>query len=112
MDRCKFTLKVHFNTFILVFICSVFFTEFLEANATSPNNLNSRIQHLLKNPSLKNVSCGISVVSIKKNTPLFSYRDNDLFCIASNMKLLTTAAAVEYLGPDFEYRTSVDAHGV
>ncbi|MBI5678981.1 MAG: D-alanyl-D-alanine carboxypeptidase/D-alanyl-D-alanine-endopeptidase, partial [Planctomycetes bacterium] len=72
----------------------------------------SRIQILLKNPSLKNVSYGISVVSIKKNTPLFSYRDNDLFCIASNMKLLTTAAAIEYLGPDFEYRTSVDAHGV
>lgn len=112
MDSCKFTLKVHFNTFILVFICSVFFAKFLEANATSPTNLDSRIQALLKTPSLKNVSYGISVVSIKKNTPLFSYRDNDLFCIASNMKLLTTAAAIEYLGPDFEYRTSVDAHGV
>ena len=111
MGRCKFILKVHFNTFILVFICSVFFTEFLEANATSPNNLNSRIQHLLKNPSLKNVSYGISVVSIKKNTPLFSYRDNDLFSIASNMKLLTTAAAIEYLCPDFEYKTSVEVHG-
>jgi len=112
MDRCKFTLKVHFNTFILVFICSVFFTKFLEANVTTTNNLNDRIQLLLKNPSLKNVSYGISVVSIKKNTPLFSYRDNDLFSIASNMKLLTTAAAIKYLGPDFEYRTSVDAHGV
>ena len=112
MDRCKFTLKVHFNTFILVFICSVFFTEFLEANATSPNNLGSRIQLLLKKSILKNVSYGISVVSIKKNTPLFSCRDNDLFSIASNMKLLTTAAAIEYLGPDFEYKTIVEAHGV
>ena len=112
MGSCKFTLKVHFNTFILVFIFSVFLTEFLEANVTTPNNLNGRIQLLLKNPSLKNVSYGISVVSIKKNTPLFSYQDNDLFSIASNMKLLTTAAAIEYLGPDFEYRTSVDAHGV
>src|SRR3990167_3178940 len=112
MDRCKFTLKVHFNTFILVFICSVFFTKFLEANVTTTNNLNDRIQLLLKNPSLENVSYGISVVSIKKNTPLFSYRDNDLFCIASNMKLLTTAAAVEYLCPDFEYKTSVEARGV
>ena len=112
MDCCKFTLKVHFNTFVLVFICSVFFTKFLEANATSPNNLDSRIQLLLKNPSLKNVSYGISVVSIKKNIPVFSYRDNDLFSIASNMKLLTTAAAIEYLGPDFEYKTSIDTHGV
>ncbi|HHT9107895.1 MAG TPA: hypothetical protein ACFYD9_04520, partial [Candidatus Wunengus sp. YC64] len=68
MDCCKFTLKVHFNTFILVFICSVFVTEFLEANATSPTDLDSRIQILLKNPSLKSVSYGISVVSIKKNT--------------------------------------------
>src|SRR3989304_10484490 len=112
MDCCKFTLKVHFNTFVLVFICSVFFTKFLEANATPPNNLDSRIQLLLKNPALKNVSYGISVVSIKRNIPVFSYRDNDLFSIASNMKLLTTAAAIEYLGPDFEYKTSIAAHGV
>ncbi|MBI2471437.1 MAG: D-alanyl-D-alanine carboxypeptidase/D-alanyl-D-alanine-endopeptidase [Planctomycetes bacterium] len=112
MDCCKFTLKVHFNIFILAFICGVFFTQFLEANVTSPNNLDGRIQLLLNNPSLKNVSYGISVVSIKKNTPLFSYRDNDLFCIASNMKLLTTAAALEYLGQDFEYKTSVEAHGI
>ena len=112
MNRCKFTLKVHFNIFVVVFICSVSFTKFLEANVTPPNTLNSRIQLLLKNPSLKNVSYGISIVSIKKNTSLFSYRDNDLFSIASNMKLITTAAALEYLGPDFEYKTSVDAHGV
>lgn len=112
MGRCKFILKVHFNTFILVFICGVLCTKSLEANVTSPNNLNGRIQLLLKNPSLKNVSYGISVVSIKKNTPLFSYRDNDLFSIASNMKLLTTAAAIEYLCPDFEYKTSVEVHGV
>ncbi len=111
MDSCRLTMKVYLNTFILVFTCSLFLAEFLEAKTTTPNNLNGRIQLVLKNPSLKNVSYGISVVSVKKNAVLFNYRDNDLFSIASNMKLLTTAAALEYLGPDFQYKTSIETRG-
>lgn len=111
MGCCKFILKVHFNTLLLFLIGGVFVTQYLEAKVTSQNNLNSRIQLLLNNPSLRNVSYGISVVSLNKNTPLFSYRDSDLFSVASNMKLLTTTAALEYLGPDFEYKTTVEARG-
>ncbi|MCF6148773.1 MAG: D-alanyl-D-alanine carboxypeptidase/D-alanyl-D-alanine-endopeptidase [Candidatus Kuenenia sp.] len=60
---------------------------------------------------MKNAHCGISVVSLKSNTPLLNYRSDDLFTIASNMKLFTTATALEYLGPDFKYNTSVEALG-
>jgi len=107
----KIKLKVCCNTIVFLLIFSVFFTTFSEASITNPSNLHNRLQLLLKNPSLKNVSCGISIVSVKKNSSLFNYRNNDLFSVASNMKLLITSAALDYLGPDFEYKTSVEANG-
>ncbi|HHT9130065.1 MAG TPA: D-alanyl-D-alanine carboxypeptidase/D-alanyl-D-alanine endopeptidase [Candidatus Brocadiaceae bacterium] len=110
MDRLKFVLKIYY-TIILLFISVAVSLSPLEANTTDTNNLSERLLFLLKNPSLKNVFYGISIVSIKENIPLFNYRSDDLFCVASNMKLLTTAAALEYLGPDFEYKTSVEARG-
>jgi len=110
MDCLKFVFKIYYTT-ALLFISAAFFLISLEANTTDTNNLSKHLLVLLKNPSLKNVSYGISIVSIKENTPLFNYRSDDLFCVASNMKLLTTAAALEYLGPDFEYKTSIEARG-
>ncbi|MBV6518612.1 MAG: D-alanyl-D-alanine carboxypeptidase/D-alanyl-D-alanine-endopeptidase [Candidatus Brocadia sp. AMX3] len=93
-------------------VTCLFFTAISEAKIAGSHDLNKRLQVFLKNPSLKNVSCGVSIVSVTKNDSLFNYRNNDLFSVASNMKLLTTAAALEYLGPDFEYRTTVCARGI
>lgn len=111
MYCCKFKLKVCCNIFVFLLIFGVFFITFLEAKITNSNDLNKRLLPLLKNPSLKNVSYGISIVSVNKNSSLFNYRNDDLFSVASNMKILTTSAALEFLGPDFEYKTRVETHG-
>lgn len=111
MYRYKFKIKIRSKNLIFLLIFSAFSTTFLEANIANPGNLNKRLLHLLKNPSLKNTSYGISVVSVKKNSSLFNYRYNDLFSLASNMKLLVTSAALDYLGPDFEYKTNIEANG-
>lgn len=111
MYFCKFKLNLSCNIFVFLLIFSAFFTTFLEAKITNSTGLNNRLLPLLKNPALKNVSYGISIVSINKNTSLFNYRSDDLFSVASNMKILTTSAALEYLGPDFEYKTRVETHG-
>lgn len=96
--------------FAIVFL-RAFFTPVMEASANNYDDLKKRIGAILKNKSLKDASCGISIVSIKKNMPIFNYRSNDLFGVASNMKLLTTAAALDSLGPDFEYKTYIEAGG-
>lgn len=111
MQYRGFIIKVCFNTILLFYIFSVFFGVPPEANTPYSSDFGKRLQLLLKNSDLRKVSCGISIVSLKKNKLLFNYRDDDLFCIASNMKLLTTSAALEYLGPDFEYKTSVKTDG-
>ncbi|MGQ3683578.1 MAG: D-alanyl-D-alanine carboxypeptidase/D-alanyl-D-alanine endopeptidase [Candidatus Loosdrechtia sp.] len=98
---------------IIVFITLSYslFARPLYADIVRPNKLYDRIESVLAHPSLKNASYGIHVVSMKDNISLFDYRSDDLFRVASNMKLLTTAAALEYLGPDFEYRTSIETNG-
>lgn len=112
MSHWKSLLRVLFSTFVCLYVCSIFFTTNIKANVSDRNNLSNRILSILKDPSLENVSCGISVRSIKKNISLFNYRDTDLFSVASNMKLFTTAAALVYLGPDFEYKTSIETNGI
>lgn len=107
----KLNLRVCSKVFVLLLIFDVFFTTFLEAKIIHPDELNNHLRRLLKNPSLENVSYGISVVSTKKRSSLFNYRSNDLFSVASNMKLLTTSAALDYLGPDFEYKTIIKTSG-
>lgn len=100
---------ISFSVIFSVFFSGILFAANLKANT---NNLNKQIQIVLKNVDLKRVSCGISVVSLKKNASVYNYRSNDLFRVASNMKLLTTAAALDYLGPDFEYETDIEANGI
>ncbi len=61
---------------------------------------------------------GITVVSLEDARTLYSLNGDRLFTPASNMKLLTTAAALELLGENYQWRTSVytdqevDAGGV
>lgn len=112
MNHWRSPLRFLLKTFIYLFICGAFFTASIKASISDSNNLDNHILSILKGPSLKNVSCGISVRSIKKNTSIFNYRDTDLFRVASNMKLFTTAAALVYLGPDFEYKTSVEINNI
>lgn len=111
MRYCRSDFKICFNVLVFFLVFGTFFSGLSDAKTTGFQDLQSRLRLFLKNPSLKNVSCGISIVSLNENASLFNHRNNDLFSVASNMKLLTAAAALELLGPDFEYKTIIDARG-
>ncbi len=49
----------------------------------------------------------IQVVDPDSGATIYSYNAKKPLIPASNMKLITTAAALKYLGPAFEYRTQV-----
>ena len=56
-------------------------------------------------------SIGVAVYSVDRAAPLY-LRDADRSLLpASNMKLYTTAAALDRLGPNFQYTTSFYADG-
>src|SRR5260370_5283446 len=52
---------------------------------------------------------GVFVVSLNDGRVLYSRNGDKLFTPASNMKLYTTAAALDLLGADYRWRTSVYA---
>src|SRR5882757_5191762 len=52
---------------------------------------------------------GIFVTSMKDGRVLYSRNGDKLFTPASNMKIYTTAVAIDLLGADYRWRTSVYA---
>ncbi len=53
---------------------------------------------------------GISVISVSDGSTLYSRDADRLFTPASNMKIYTTAVALDLLGADYRWRTSVYAN--
>ena len=54
---------------------------------------------------------GLSAVDVATGQPLAHIRSDNLFCPASNAKLLTAAVALERLGKDFQFTTMLCAVG-
>ncbi|MFN2421157.1 MAG: D-alanyl-D-alanine carboxypeptidase/D-alanyl-D-alanine-endopeptidase [Gemmatimonadota bacterium] len=54
---------------------------------------------------------GVAVFSVDRQIPLYLNDADDPLLPASNMKLYTTASALDRLGPDFQYTTSLYADG-
>jgi len=104
--------SLHSGICIVFFIFIVFFyTPTATGGQPETDDFSKRLNLLLKKPSLENASCGVHIISLKNGNTIFNHQSNKLFRVASNMKLLTTSAALVYLGPDFTYRTVVMANG-
>lgn len=54
---------------------------------------------------------GVHVVEVASGEEVYGYRSDELQVLASNTKLFTTAAALDLLGPGFEYDTPVLIRG-
>lgn len=73
--------------------------------------LQQSIENDINDPRLANSFIGIEVKSIKTGESLFHQNENKNFLPASNLKLLTTAAALGTLGPDYHYVTKLVTDG-
>jgi D-alanyl-D-alanine carboxypeptidase/D-alanyl-D-alanine-endopeptidase (penicillin-binding protein 4) len=73
--------------------------------------LRSTIDSMADAPEFHNAFWGILVVDPERGDTLYSRNAGKLFLPASNMKVVTSSVALEQLGPDFTYRTTVVAHG-
>lgn len=69
--------------------------------------LEAQINEILTEPKLANAKVGVYVERLDDHQQLYS-RDGDVKLIpASNVKLVTTAAALRHLMPDFRFKTDV-----
>jgi D-alanyl-D-alanine carboxypeptidase/D-alanyl-D-alanine-endopeptidase (penicillin-binding protein 4) len=62
---------------------------------------------ILRNPKNQKAKFAIYAVRASDGKVLYSYRAAEAMMPASNMKLITTTAAVHYLGADYVFRTRI-----
>lgn len=73
--------------------------------------LDTAIAQVIERPEFVRSRWGILVEPLSSSTPLYSHEGEHYFTPASNVKLLTTAAALHQLGTQFSIRTSVYSTG-
>jgi len=97
----------------LTFSCAA--TQQIEKNDVGSQTLaqlRQRIDQALMDSSLSQSSAGLKIVSLETGEVLYQKNPTLLFHPASNMKLLTTAAALNRLGPSFRFETTLTADSV
>jgi D-alanyl-D-alanine carboxypeptidase/D-alanyl-D-alanine-endopeptidase (penicillin-binding protein 4) len=83
--------------------------------ATSPpharrrTGLDKRIDKILATSDARRGSWGVQVVDLETAKLLYQRDGDHLFIPASNMKMFTTAAALENLGPEYVFHTTVES---
>ena len=86
----------------------LFSTAVLCLGADPRTELEHRIDRVIRASPLADRSLlGVQVVDLKSGATVFSRNDGRLFLPASNMKLFTTALALERLGPDYRFTTKL-----
>jgi D-alanyl-D-alanine carboxypeptidase/D-alanyl-D-alanine-endopeptidase (penicillin-binding protein 4) len=96
--------RAHFT----VVVCLLLATQL---HAASRKPLAARIDTILAEPDLTRGFWGIEVVSLSGGKVLYTQNSEKLFTPASNTKLFTTAAALALIGPDYNFRTTVETNG-
>jgi D-alanyl-D-alanine carboxypeptidase/D-alanyl-D-alanine-endopeptidase (penicillin-binding protein 4) len=79
--------------------------------ASSRAELGHMIDSLTSQPVFRNAHWGVLVVNPRTGDTLYSKNAGKLFMPASNMKIITSAAALTLLGPDYTYKTTFLADG-
>jgi D-alanyl-D-alanine carboxypeptidase/D-alanyl-D-alanine-endopeptidase (penicillin-binding protein 4) len=72
-------------------------------------DLDQRIDRILAKSDAQRGSWGIQVVELPSGKLLYERDGDHLFIPASNMKMFTTAAALEKLGPDYVFHTTAES---
>jgi serine-type D-Ala-D-Ala carboxypeptidase/endopeptidase (penicillin-binding protein 4) len=74
--------------------------------------LDDDLRSILADKSLARAQVGVAIAAIDSAAPrrVFSYHAQTPLMPASNMKICTTSAALDLLGPDFKFRTTLLIH--
>jgi serine-type D-Ala-D-Ala carboxypeptidase/endopeptidase (penicillin-binding protein 4) len=77
--------------------------------ANNDPRLAKAIDQIIDHGGLPQARLGVIVLSAKDGRVLYAHDADRLFMPASNMKIYTTAVALDTVGPDYRWRTSVYA---
>jgi D-alanyl-D-alanine carboxypeptidase/D-alanyl-D-alanine-endopeptidase (penicillin-binding protein 4) len=95
----------------LALVLSLHLSAAGEKKRAPKRGLSEEIAAVLSQPLLNRAHWGVDVVDLETSKALYSQNSDQLFLPASNAKLFTTAAALAIAGPDYRFRTTVEAEG-
>jgi serine-type D-Ala-D-Ala carboxypeptidase/endopeptidase (penicillin-binding protein 4) len=78
---------------------------------SSRGELRFLIDSLTTQPEFRNAQWGVLIVNPRTGDTLYSKNAGKLFMPASNMKIITSAAALTLLGPEYRYKTTFLTNG-
>jgi len=81
------------------------------ASGADSDVIQAKVAQYLKKPGIRATTWGIEVVDPSTHEVLLSVNPEKPFLPASVLKVVTTAAALEKLGPDFRFRTGAYTNG-
>jgi D-alanyl-D-alanine carboxypeptidase/D-alanyl-D-alanine-endopeptidase (penicillin-binding protein 4) len=73
--------------------------------------LHDRIEALVRGFKRPEAKLGVLVYSVRAQAAVFAHHEQEALLLASNTKLLTTAAALVALGADYKFRTTLGRVG-
>ena len=79
----------------------------LEQELPWPQKLQHRLDSMMQDPLLDYTQLGLMVWDLTDDCPLFSFNKRQLLRPASTMKLLTAITALDHLGGNDQFRTSL-----
>ena len=94
---------------VLTLFCCLLIAGQLQAASRKP--LEKQIDDIISQPDMARGFWGIEVVDLNNGKVLYSQNADKLFTPASNTKLFVTAAALSLIGPDYQFRTTVETNG-
>jgi len=75
--------------------------------ATPDDDLRQTIERILQTTPLGRARAGVLVFDLDAKKPVYEHNADELLNPASNMKIVTTVAALARLGPDYRYPTEI-----
>jgi D-alanyl-D-alanine carboxypeptidase/D-alanyl-D-alanine-endopeptidase (penicillin-binding protein 4) len=84
----------------------IFCIIFLQISAFQ-QDINQLIANFLSKENQKNINISISIQKTANDSVVYAYNSQQFFPPASTLKLLTTGACLNTLGPDFAFKTNV-----
>jgi len=94
-------MKFRTKIILVAVVLSICLGSFAKADLTE------RINGIISSSLRQKVQFSIHIVKAASSVPVYEHNSGELMIPASNMKIITSAAALHYLGPDYEYKTKV-----
>ena len=103
-------MKAGFRVLLCAFVLPLFAGSVSSVGAADEEYLSKRLDQVRRRFQL-NRAIGVQVVSLETGETIYSHNPTKKFIPASNMKLITMAAALHYLGPNYRFETRLLVDG-